>query len=111
MESNFNLVLALVLMASLAACDAEVRETAGGRVQIEDSAGVRVVEYPGTSNTEAAFQFPPEPLYRHGTNSGGAGGHLQAHVLRRRRGVRQRGGPLRGRADRTSDRQDGRRTS
>ena len=31
MESNFNLVLALVLMASLAACDAEVRETAGVR--------------------------------------------------------------------------------
>ena len=65
-----NLALALVLMANLSACDAEVRETAGIMVQVEDSAGVRIVEYLGTPNTAAAFQFPPGPLYRHGTNSG-----------------------------------------
>ena len=69
-QSIPNLVLALVLIANLGACDAEVRETAGIQVQIEDSAGVRIVEYPGTPNTEAAFQFPPGPLYRHGTNPG-----------------------------------------
>ena len=64
------MTLVLVLMANLSACDAETRETAGTRVQIEDSAGVRILEYMGTPNTETAFRFAALPLYRHGTNSG-----------------------------------------
>lgn len=69
-QSIPDLVLALVLIANLGACDAEVRETAGIQVQIDDSAGVRIVEYLGTPNTEAAFRFPVRPLYRHGTDPG-----------------------------------------
>ena len=59
-----------VLAAALSACQSDIRETAGIPVQIEDSAGVRIVEYMGTPVTEAPFRFPPEPRYRHGTNPG-----------------------------------------
>ena len=59
-----------VLAAALSSCQADIRETAGIPVQVEDSAGVRIVEYMGTPVTEAPFRFPPEPRYRHGTNPG-----------------------------------------
>ncbi|MXX34306.1 MAG: hypothetical protein F4107_07700 [Gemmatimonadetes bacterium] len=48
----------------------EIRETAGIPVEIDDSAGVRIVEYDGMPLIDASFQFPAEPRYRHGANPG-----------------------------------------
>ena len=59
-----------LVAAALSACQPDIRETAGVPVEIEDSAGVRIVEYAGKPDTEAPFQLPPEPRYRHGTNPG-----------------------------------------
>ena len=59
-----------LVAAALSVCQPDIRETAGVPVQIEDSAGVRIVEYAGKPDTEAPFRFPPEPRYRHGTNAG-----------------------------------------
>ncbi len=59
-----------LVAAALSACQPDIRETAGIAVQIDDSAGVRIVEYAGKPETEAPFRFPPEPRYRHGTNPG-----------------------------------------
>ena len=67
---RFTLMLAPALVASLSACDAGIRATAGIPVNIEDSAGVRIVQYAGTPNTRAPFQFPARQLYRHGANPG-----------------------------------------
>ena len=62
--------LMIVVAVALAACQTETGSTAGIPVQIEDSAGVRIVEYMGTPVINAPFQFPAEPLYRHGANPG-----------------------------------------
>ena len=59
-----------VLMAVLGACQSDPEPTAGVPVQIEDSAGVRIVEYEGMPVADAPFRFPTEPRYRHGTNPG-----------------------------------------
>ena len=66
------LLLAPVIAATLGGCGgaSEIRETAGGVAQIDDSAGVRIVEYAGMREVDAPFQFAAEPLYRHGTNPG-----------------------------------------
>ena len=40
------------------------------RVQIRDSAGVRIVEYAGKPEVEAPFILAAEPLYRHGADPG-----------------------------------------
>lgn len=66
------LLLAPVMAAGLSACGgtSEVRETGGIPVHIEDSAGVRIVEYAGMPEVDAPFQLPAEPLYRHGANPG-----------------------------------------
>ena len=66
------LMVVSVLATGLSACGgtSEVRETGGIPVQIEDSAGVRIVEYAGMPEVDAPFQLPAEPLYRHGANPG-----------------------------------------
>ena len=58
------------LAAALSACQADTRVTAGIPVQIEDSAGVRIVEYGGMPDTAASFRLAAEPRYRHGANPG-----------------------------------------
>ena len=65
-------MLVPVLAVGFSACGgaSEIRETAGITVQTEDSAGVRIVQYDGMPELDAPFQFPAEPLYRHGTNPG-----------------------------------------
>ncbi|WP_420463363.1 hypothetical protein [Candidatus Palauibacter sp.] len=63
--------LVIVLLGmSLAACQHDTRTRAGVSVQVEDSAGVRIVEYVGTPIVNASFQFPAQPFYRHGTSPG-----------------------------------------
>ena len=61
MRNRYELVLLLVpaLAVGLSGCGGagEVRENGGVPVQIEDSAGVRVVEYDGMPEVEAPFQF------------------------------------------------------
>ena len=74
MRNRYELILMLVpvLAVGFSACGgaSEIRETAGIPVQIEDSAGVRIVEYDGMPELDAPFQFPAEPRYRHGANPG-----------------------------------------
>lgn len=60
----------LVVTAALVACVDEPAPTPNVPVQIEDSAGVRIVEYAGAPDTEAPFGFAPEPLYRYGAGPG-----------------------------------------
>lgn len=59
-----------MLTAALVACGDEPAPTPNVPVQIEDSAGVRIVEYGGLPDTEAPFRFAPEPLYRYGAGPG-----------------------------------------
>ena len=37
---------------------------------VEDSAGVRIVQYTGPTDGEPPFAFAPEPIYRHGNSPG-----------------------------------------
>ena len=60
----------LTLAAGLVACQVENRPTSDLPVQVEDSAGVRIVEYAGKPEMAAPFQFPARPRYRHGTKPG-----------------------------------------
>ena len=46
------------------------RPTDQAQVQIRDSAGIRIVEYAGTSDSTPPFRFSDEPLYRHGGRPG-----------------------------------------
>ena len=59
-----------LLLAALAACADDTSTTAEIPVQIEDSAGVRVVTYQGSPPARTAFHLAPEPSYRHGANPG-----------------------------------------
>ena len=63
-------VLVLAIVATLGACESQPTATGTVPVQIEDSAGVRIVEYAGKPDIEAPFRFLAEPRYRHGTNPG-----------------------------------------
>ncbi len=67
---NGNQVLLLTLIAGFAACQGDTRPTPDIAGQIEDSAGVRIVEYAGKPEMAAPFQFPAQPRYRHGANPG-----------------------------------------
>ena len=58
------------LAAALAACGGDTGTTGEVRVQVRDSAGVRIVEYSGEPEVEAPFSLAAEPLYRHGANPG-----------------------------------------
>ena len=74
MRNGYEIILmvVLVLAVGVTACggESEIRETAGIPVETDDSAGVRIVEYDGMPVVDAPFQFPEEPLYRHGANPG-----------------------------------------
>ena len=67
---NRNQVLLLTLIAGFAACQGDTRPAPDIAVQIEDSAGVRIVEYAGKPEMAAPFQFSAQPRYRHGANPG-----------------------------------------
>ncbi len=60
----------LMLAAALVACGRDTELTGDMQVQIEDSAGVRIVEYAGVPEVEAPFAIAAEPVYRHGVNPG-----------------------------------------
>ena len=60
-----------LLPAALAACGGDNSTTADIPVQIEDSAGVRIVAYQGTPAAKTAFRLSAEPRYRHGANPDG----------------------------------------
>ena len=74
MRNGYEIILMVVpvLAVGVTACGgaSEIRETAGIPVEIDDSAGVRIVEYVGMPVVDAPFQFPAEPRYRHGANPG-----------------------------------------
>ena len=59
-----------MLAAALVACGRDTELTGDIQVQIEDSAGVRIVEYAGVPEVEAPFAIAAEPVYRHGANPG-----------------------------------------
>lgn len=64
---------ALMLSVALAACGGDAGRIRDVPVQIEDSAGVRVVEYIDVSQVEPSFALAEEPVYRHGANPGDYG--------------------------------------
>ena len=65
-----NRLKSVMLLAALAACGDDTSTTADVPVQIEDSAGVRIIAYQGTPSAKTAFRIATEPLYRHGANPG-----------------------------------------
>lgn len=71
MHAAIGPVLVVVLLGmSLTACQRDAPTHAGVSVQMEDSAGVRIVGYAGTPVVGAPFRFPAQPRYRHGANPG-----------------------------------------
>jgi len=60
----------LILASALPACGGDPGPADDIGVQIRDSAGVRIVEYPGQPEGEAPFALAVEPRYRHGANPG-----------------------------------------
>ena len=62
--------LFLVPLALFAACAGDPQPTTDIPAHVEDSAGVRLVEYAGTPAADAPFRFRAGPLYRHGANPG-----------------------------------------
>ena len=60
----------LMLSAALVACGGDNDRTGDVQMQIEDSAGVRIVEYAGVPEVEPPFAIAEEPIYRHGANPG-----------------------------------------
>ena len=64
------LLAPIALMGSLFACGGDTTTPNDVPIQIEDSAGVRVVTYEGTPATTAPFHLATEPRYRHGANPG-----------------------------------------
>ena len=64
------LLAPIALLGSLFACGGDTATPKDVPIQIEDSAGVRVVTYEGTPVTTAPFHLSVEPRYRHGANPG-----------------------------------------
>ncbi len=62
--------LVFALAAGLAACAGDTSTLGGTPVQVEDSAGVRIVRYEETPTADPAFRLAGEPRYRHGANPG-----------------------------------------
>ena len=56
----------LLLSACIAACGGDSSRSSDIQVQIEDSAGVRIVEYVAVPEVEPPFAIAAEPVYRHG---------------------------------------------
>ena len=67
---QFILMSAAVLAVALTACGGDTGVTGDIQVHIEDSAGVRIVEYAGMPETEPPFSFAQEPVYRYGAGGG-----------------------------------------
>ena len=63
-------VTVAVALAGLAACADRPPASTDVPAQIEDSAGVRIVEYAGVPEVEPPFAIAEEPVYRHGANPG-----------------------------------------
>ena len=59
-----------MLSVALVACGGDTGRAPDIQVQVEDSAGVRIVEYVGVPEVEAPFALSDEPVYRHGANPG-----------------------------------------
>ena len=59
-----------MLSGTLVACGGDNDRTGDVQVQIEDSAGVRIVQYAGVPEVEPPFVIAEEPVYRHGANPG-----------------------------------------
>ena len=59
-----------MLAAALVACGGDTEFAGGIQARIEDSAGVRIVEYVGVPEVEPPFAIAAEPVYRHGANPG-----------------------------------------
>ena len=60
----------LMLSAALVACGEDSGRSSDIQVQIEDSAGVRIVQYAGVPEVDPPFAIAEEPVYRHGANPG-----------------------------------------
>ena len=63
----------LMLSAALVACVGDGGRAPDIQVQIEDSAGVRIVEYAGVPQVAPPLALADEPVYRHGANPGDYG--------------------------------------
>ena len=61
---------ALMLSAALVACGGDGGRAHDIQAQIEDSAGVRIVEYAGVPQVAPPLALADEPVYRHGANPG-----------------------------------------
>ncbi len=59
-----------MLPVAFAACGTDTGRTGDVQVQIEDSAGVWIVEYAGVPEVVPPFVIAEEPLYRHGADPG-----------------------------------------
>ena len=59
-----------MLSAAVVACGGDTGRTGDVQVQIEDSAGVRIVEYVAVPEVDPPFVIAEEPVYRHGANPG-----------------------------------------
>ena len=68
MRNRYHFIL--MLAAALVACVGDTGLTGDIQVQIDDSAGVRIVEYVGVPEVEPPFAIAAEPMYRHGANPG-----------------------------------------
>jgi len=62
--------LVFPLVAGLAACAGDTSTLGATPVQVEDSAGVRIVRYGETPTADPAFRLAEGPRYRHGANPG-----------------------------------------
>ncbi len=60
----------LILSTALLACGEATDPTSDPQVQITDSAGVQIIEYPGVPETAPPFALAEDPIYRHGANPG-----------------------------------------
>lgn len=62
-------LLTPMVVLVLAACGTDTGDADGNtfHMTVEDSAGVRIVEYTGTPTADAPVAFAPKPIYRHGT--------------------------------------------
>ena len=60
----------LVLAVAFAGCEGDIERAGDPRVQVRDSAGVRIVEHAGEAEAEAPFILAADPVYRHGAEPG-----------------------------------------
>ena len=63
-------LVVMMAMGVATACAGGAEGNPDVGVSVQDSAGVRIVEYAGPPTADAPFRFAAEPRYRHGTNPG-----------------------------------------